>query len=176
LLQRPSYLDLDWGEEVPDDCDMIQEKHDGCWAHAVLSRGMLTLFSRRGNVLGAWPQKGPDCQLVGEYMARTPRSSRKSSCGHLIVFDAVNAAGANLRALPYSARLEMAAHIVGQIGAWRINLVESHPIEDLPELWDMMHTEDGEGVVLRRSSDTWGETIYRIIRDAGAVPLATASI
>ena len=155
--------------------DIVQPKHDGWFAEVVIKDGMANIYSRQGGLKEtlACPDFHGSAVLVGEFLIGTQRATsggESRSSGTLVVFDClsasctVNGKPDDLidETTPYDLRIGVASEIISSI-PWAM-LVSCRPAEHAPALWEVfVEKEDGEGIVLRRSSDPYlGATVGRV--------------
>lgn len=161
MIHRPTYRTV---TDAPRGFDLVQPKADGRFAEVAIADGWATLWSRRGTRLADWPVRdGVAATLVGEYLVGTQRARRDPDHGTIIVFDCVEAGGAELFAAPYLDRLCAAARVVGALADDRFALTVTHPVEDADALWRQHVLRDGgEGIILRRSTAPWSADLCRI--------------
>lgn len=153
--------------------DIVQPKHDGWFAEVIISNNEAKIYSRQGSLKETLPCPNyhGSAVLVGEFIIGTQRAT--SGCevsGTLVVFDClslsctVNDEPSDLIGSDdtYANRMEVVSEIIKDI-PWA-RPVHSYPSDEADMLWtDFVIEKDGEGIVLRNSSDTYhGGVVGRI--------------
>lgn len=160
-------------EAAADGYDIVQPKHDGWFAEVIIKDGTADIYSRQGSLKQTIPCPGfhGSAVLIGEFLVGTQRAT--SGCetsGTLVVFDClslsctVNGEPSDLVGPEdsYNDRMELAAEAIKDI-PWA-RPIQSYNAEEANLLWhEFVVEKGGEGIVLRRSCDTYlGAAIGRI--------------
>ena len=157
-IERSNYIDCD---AMPDDCDIVQIKHDGHFAYIVVKGGVMKHYSRSGRLVREKEVNVCDCVLLGEYMYGTERAKGGSCHGDVMLFDCLQMGCADYRQQPYHVRADACLVLAATNGS---NLLYAPPmgIGLAASFWGK-YVEDGthEGLIYRRSTDTFPGDVYR---------------
>jgi ATP-dependent DNA ligase len=140
--------------------DIVQPKHDGWWACAVIKSGVATIYSRQGVKKATMQARhAPPCILIGEYIVGTQRSTSADNEGVLVVFDALEVDGGEQWAHSYRLRMERYRNMVLGSEPW-LDIVETLPVYQAEALWSVL-VADGceEGLVFRNSLHNYEEAV-----------------
>jgi ATP-dependent DNA ligase len=153
--------------------DIVQPKHDGWFAEVIIKDGQASIYSRQGALKEVLPcpEFHGTAVLIGEFLVGTQRAtSGNEQGGTLVVFDCLDVS-CTVNGKPssliesgdsYRHRLEVAGEIIKSL-PWA-KLITTMPAESAHGLWtDFVEQAEGEGIVLRRSADTYhGAAIGRV--------------
>ena len=144
---------------------LIQLKYDGIWARVEITNNSYEIFSKTGQLKksGTLLQGAVFTQqltLIGEFMFGSQWSTNPDRAGRLYIFDCVSRNGESLTALPYKDRYRAAVSEVLSLGQ-PFNILPCYSISKLGAMWIALR-EQTEGFIIRRWSDTWDATLFKL--------------
>lgn len=161
-LDRQEAKDMTWQEATKQGFDIVQIKYDGNWGKVGYAGDVFSRTNMRKGCLP--PHNIPEVVAVGEYMRGTTWSKHPSRAGLFYLFDIYDLNG-KYDNKSYEERYLILLRFIKNLPAQKYNLVKNYPIAKAEELWQQVNKVKYEGLIFRKSTDTYSAHIGRQKRE-----------